>query len=201
MNEKAPQPLITQLLGYPIASGDIYYSVVNERIVCVCDDPLQGFHIWGEIPGGGINTAVDLCQVFLEYAMTYAAGYDQAQVLCNMDRFGRRLGDALAGHIKSSTPMETAKKLGVCALECILESMNAHFTVEQHGIGLRFILECCPLRLAAERTGLYDVELAHYGINALCQSLIHALEPKSKVFAPASERADHTFLVVTEAIR
>ncbi|MEW6567583.1 MAG: hypothetical protein AB1449_05340 [Chloroflexota bacterium] len=96
--------------------------------------------------------------------------------------------------------MKTAKNLGACALECILEAMNAHFTIEQRGIELRFVLECCPLRLAAERTGLYDVELAHYGINALCQSLVHALEPHSEVFAPANEQADHTFLVVTEAI-
>lgn len=87
MREKAPHAHVTQLLNYPIASRDMYYSVVNERTICVCDDPLQGFHIWGEIPGGGISTAVDLCQVFLEYAMTCAAGHDQIQAFRNMDSF------------------------------------------------------------------------------------------------------------------
>lgn len=147
-----------------------------------------------------MNTAVDLCQVFLEYAMTCAAGYDKPQAFCKMENFGRRLGETLAEHIKSSTPMESAKNLGACALECILEAMNAHFTVEQRGYELHFVLECCPLRLAAEYSGLYDVELAHYGVNALCQSLTHALDPNLLVYAPSDERADHTFLVVTEAI-
>jgi hypothetical protein len=200
MREKDPQSCVTQLLSYPKASGDMYYSVVNERIVCVSDDPEQGYRIWGEIPGGGMDTAVDLCQVFLEYAMTCAAEPEQSQGFCNMESFGSRLGEALAQHIKRNTAMGTAKNLGACALECILEAMNAHFTVEQVGTELRFVLECCPLNLTAKRTGLPDVELAHHGINSLCQSLIHALEPHSSVYLPVNEQADHIFMVVAEAI-
>jgi heterodisulfide reductase subunit C len=195
MREKFPQPHITKLLSFPIASGDTYYSVVNERIICICDDPVQGFQIWGEIPGGRKDTAVDLCQVFLEYAMTCAAGYDRPQAFRNMKSFGSRLGKAVAGYIKRNSSMDMAKDLGALALECILEAMNAHFTIEQHGFELRFVPERCPLCLVAESTGFNDVELAHFGINALCQSLIHALDPKSDVHIPATGQAGHTFIV------
>jgi hypothetical protein len=199
MRFRIPPSNISQLLRYPIASGDMYYSVESERILYVSDDPKQGFQIWGEIPGEGINSAVDLCQVFLEYAMTCATECDRIQVFRNMKRFGSCLGETLAEHIKSHYPEETAKDLGVCALESILESMNAHFTVERRGTRLRFVLECCPLRQAAERVGLFEVELAHYGINAFIRRLIHQLEPRTAVYAPANEGAVHTFRVTAKA--
>jgi hypothetical protein len=41
------------------------------------------------------------------------------------------------------------------------------------------------------------VELAHHGINALCQSLIHAIDPDLVVRAPLKTRADHIFSVMT----
>ncbi len=196
MRENAPQPHITQLFSYPIASGDIYYSVINERMLCVCDDPVQGLHIWGEIPGGGIDNAADLCQVFSEYAMTCAAGNEEAQAFRNMESFGNRLGEALAVYIKNSTSMDMSKNPGARSLECILEAMNAQFTIEQRDKEQRFVLESCPLCSEAKQKSLYDVDLAHYGINALCQSLIHALDPNSDVHALASQQGDHTFLVV-----
>jgi heterodisulfide reductase subunit C len=196
MREKAPRPHITELFSYPVASGDMYYSVVNERAVCVSDDPAQGFQVWGEIPGGGIDTGVDLCQVFIEYAMTCATGYDQTQAFRHMESFGSRLGEALSSHIKNSTSLEMSKNLSASALEIVLKAMNAQFTIEQGGIDLRFVLERCPMCLVADHTGHYYGELAHYGINALCQSLIHALDPNSDVHVLNNEQSGHTFLLV-----
>jgi hypothetical protein len=114
-----------------------------------------------------------------------------------MQAFGERLGEALARYIKDNAPAEMATNPGACALECVLESMNAHFTVEQVGSELRFIVAGCPLHETAERTGLMEVELAHHGINTLCQRLIHAMEPDLVVRAPLEARADHIFSVMT----
>ena len=188
---------VAHLCQYPLASADMYYCEVNQREVCVCDDPEKGFRIWGEISGGGAVTAIDLCQVFLEYAMYCQTWRDLSQAYCNMQKFGEHLGVALARYIQDSVPVVRAANPGACALECVLESMNAHFTVEQVGPDLRFVVVGCPLDETAEHTGLREVELAHYGINVLCQSLIHAIDPDLVVHAPLEARADHIFSVMT----
>lgn len=188
---------ITHLCRYCIASADMYYCEVNQRDVCVCDDPEKGLRIWGEIPGERAVTAVDLCQIFLEYAMYCQTWRDWSQAYCNMREFGEYLGVALARYIQDSVPAERAANPGAYALEGVLESMNAHFTIEQVGPELHFNVTGCQLQETAEHTGLMEVELAHYGINALCQSLIHTIDPDLVVHAPLEARADHIFSVMT----
>ncbi len=187
----------TRLYRYPIASGDMYYAEVEQRDVCVYDDPVEGLRIWGEIPDVGSVTAVNLCQVFLEYAMYCQTWRSPAQAYYNMQLFGEHLGEALARYLKDNVPTGTVANLGACALECVLESMNAHFTVEQISSELRFIVAGCPLEETAEQIGLKEVELAHYGINTLCQSLVYAIDPDLVVHAPLETRADHIFSVMT----
>ena len=188
---------VTHLCRYPIASADMYYEEVNQRDVCVCDDPEKGFRIWGEIPGAGDVTAVGLCHVLLEYAMYCQTWRDSSQAYCHMQQFGEHLGIALAKYLRDSISMAGAANPGSCALECVLESMNAHFTVEQIGPELQFIVAGCPLHETAEQTGLREVELAHWGLNALCQSLVHAIEPDLNVQAPLEVGVDHIFAVMT----
>lgn len=190
------QPHVTRLLRYPIASADMYYSEVNERDVCVCDDAYYGFRIWGEIPGLGEKTAVDLCEVFLEYAMTCTAMRDQLHALQCMENFGKRLGECMAEYIAVNAPIETQQSLGVCSMECILEAMNAHFVVEQRESESRYILKHCPLCETSKSSGLPYADLAHIGINTLCQSLVHVLDPYLYVNAPTSSAADHIFSIV-----
>ena len=192
-----PERGITRLRRYSIASADMYYCEVNQRDVCVCDDPEKGLRIWGEIPGGRAVTAVGLCQIFLEYAMYCQTWRDESQTCCNMRGFGECLGAALARYIQDNIPLERTTNPGAYALKCVLESMNAHFTVEQVGPELRFIVDGCQLRETADQTGLREVELAHQGINALCQSLIHTLDPELVVRAPLEAHADHIFSVTT----
>lgn len=197
MRSHVTQSHVTHLLRYPIASADMYYSVVNERDVCVSDEPIYGFHIWGEIPGLGERTAVDLCEVFLEYAMgCIGAEREAARRVQLIDDFGRRLGENLAKYIRSNSAGAMRRNLGECSLECILEAMNAQFLVEQRGAELRYILEECPIRAASKRTGLPYDELAHLGIKTLCQSLIDVLDPYLQVYAPANSAAEHIFSVV-----
>jgi hypothetical protein len=65
------------------------------------------------------------------------------------------------------------------------------------GPDLQFMVAGCPLHETAEQTGLREVELAHYGLNTLCQSLIHAIEPDLNVQAPLEVGVDHIFAVTT----
>jgi len=188
---------VTHLYRYPIASADMYYEEVNQRDVCVCDDPEKGFRIWGEIPGAGDVTAVGLCHVFLEYAMYCQTWRDPSEACCHMQQFGEQLGIALAKYFRDNIALAGAVNPGSCALECVLESMNAHFTIEQIGPELQFIVAGCPLHETAEQTGLREVELAHCGLNALCQSLIHAIEPTLSVQVPLAVGVEHIFAVTT----
>jgi hypothetical protein len=193
-------PCATQLFRYPIASADMYYCEVNQRDVYVSDDPEDGFRIWGEIPGGGPVTAIDLCQVFLEYGMYCQTWRDQSQAYRQMTAFGESLGEALAKYLKASTLVDPVANPGACALECVLESMGANFTVEQVDSELYFTIAGCPLRETARRTGLMEVELAHCGINVLCQSLIRAIDPGLLVDTSFEEQADHTLLVMAPPV-
>ncbi|NIS79840.1 MAG: hypothetical protein GTO14_06455 [Anaerolineales bacterium] len=200
MPSSASESLGTRLCSYKIASADMFYSEVIERVIYVSDDPVHGFHLWSMIPQGDKTTAIDLCEVLLEYAMTCRALRDQAQASQDIEAFGKRLGETLAKHVKGSTPARTARNLGACALECVLEAMGAHFIVEQRDAELCYVLDRCPLWMASKRTGLPDVELAHQGLNALCQCLVHTLDPDTEVYVPVDSRADHTFFVGSPAL-
>ncbi len=180
------------LTGFVIASADMFYSGTNERDIYIQDDPQKGFRIWGEVPGGGI-AAADLGEVLLELAMTCAAEATLPQAYRRMDMFGKKLGEALAVHIVRSTPAESSLNRAACALECVLESLGVQFVVEQVGDDLSYTLEHCPLCEKSDRTGITQVELAHHGLNALCYSLIHALDPEMKVRLPRKPGADRIF--------
>ena len=80
---------------YPIASGDMYYGEVGQRDVYVRDDLLHGFQIWGELTGAGEETAISLCEIFLEYAMTCQTGYEEEQAYALMESFGSGMGQAV----------------------------------------------------------------------------------------------------------
>jgi len=189
------RPQAASLCSYVIASADMYYGECNLRVVRVRDDPEKGFQIWGEIPDSGSVSAVNLCEVLLEYALTCQAVGDPSVARQNMDIFAKKLGQALADYIVARVPAETAKNVCACAMECVLESMNVHFYMEQTGGELRFVLERCPLHESTMRTGLTGEELAHYGIQVLCQTLVQAFDPNLSVRVPLEADAEHVFVV------
>ena len=197
MNPKTTQPRATQLYSFTVASADMFYSEVNRRELYIRDDPEDGFQVWGEIPGGGGVTAADLSEVLLEYAMTCAALGDLPQAYRQMDKFGRELGERLAVCVMRCTPDQPEEHRAACALECVLESLNAGFTIQQSGDLLSYTLDHCPLCDHAERTGLSQVELAHHGLGALCHSLIRSLDPELEVGLPASPEATPIFSLMT----
>lgn len=187
---------VTCLGRYTIASGDMYYSELGQRDIYVSDEPEKGIRIWGEIPMGGPVTAVELCQVFLEYALACESGREAEQAYQEMAIFGKRLGDSLAEYIKSTPLIRNTTDPGACALECVLEAIHAHLSIEHVGPELRFIIADCPMRDVAMRTGLRNIELAQYGFNIMCQHLIHAIDPDLLLNLPPSGGGGQTFTLV-----
>lgn len=187
-----PQPA-TLLYSFTVASADMFYSEMAQREIYMRDDAETGFHIWGEIAGGGGTTAVDLGEILLEYAMTAVAAGNLPSAFRQIDHFAKKLGESLAVRIMQCTPADSAVSRAACALECVLEALDVQFVVEHDGDEMNYILDHCPLCEKSSRTGLSQVEVAHHGLNALCHSLISALDPELKVKLPRKPRMDRIF--------
>jgi len=188
----------TLICRYPIASSDMYYNEVGQRDVFVRDDLLHGFQIWGELSGMGEETAISFCEIFLEYAMFCQTGYEEAQAYALMESFGSGLGQAVAIYMLDNIFLNVFTNPGVCALECVLETLKVNFTIHQVGPELRFIICDCPFDKTAGQTGLPQSELAHDGLNAMCQGLLKVIQPELPVASPVDERYDHIFAIDTE---
>jgi hypothetical protein len=188
----------TLICRYPIASADMYYEEVGQRDVYACDDYLHGFQMWGALTGTGENTAISLCEIFLEYAMFCQTGFEEAQAYGLMESFGTGMGQAVAIYMQDHIFLNGLPNPGVCALECVLETLHVDFTVHQIGPELRFIICDCPFEKTASLTGLPQSELAHVGLNAMCQALLNVIQPELPVASPADERFDHIFAIDTQ---
>jgi hypothetical protein len=195
MDNKTPQPRVNRIYRYSIASSDMYYTELEQRDVFVSDDPDNGFQIWGQIAGGGPATSVCLCQMLLEYAMYCHSWSSMREAVFNMRAFGEQLGVALAKFIQDTPPVEFGQNAGACSLMYLWEAMDIQFTVEQIGPEMRFKFANCPLEEVALRNGLRDVDLALYGVNSLCQTLIHIVDPHMEILTPLEAHKDFVFAV------
>jgi hypothetical protein len=192
------QSKATLICRYPIASSDMYYNEVGQRDVYVRDDLLHGFQIWGELTGSGPDTAISLCEIFLEYAMFCQTGFDENHAYALMESFGSGLGHAVAFYMEDNIFLNGFPNPGICALECVLETLRVDFTIHQIGPELRFIICDCPFDKTAGLTGLPQSELAHIGLNAMCQGLLKVIQPELPVASPVDERYDHIFAIDTQ---
>jgi hypothetical protein len=188
----------TLICRYPIASADMYYNEVGQRDVYAFDDLVHGFQIWGELTGAGEQTTISLCEIFLEYAMFCQTGFDENQSYALMESFGSGLGQAVAMYMLDNIFLDGFPNPGVCALECVLETLRVDFTIHQIGPELRFIICDCPFDRTAGQTGLPQSELAHTGLNAMCQGLLKIIQPELPVESPVDERYDHIFAIDTQ---
>jgi hypothetical protein len=176
----------------------MYYNEVGQREVYARDDLMHGFQIWGELTGEGEQTTISLCEIFLEYAMFCQTGFDESQSYALMESFGSGLGQAVAVYMLDNIFLEGFPNPGVCALECVLETLRVDFTIHQIGPELRFIICDCPFDHTAGQTGLPQSELAHAGLNAMCQEMLKIIQPELPVASPIDERYDHIFAIDTQ---
>jgi hypothetical protein len=196
MDEIASGPNVRHLFSYTVASKDMFFSGIQERRICVYEDPCEGFQVIGEIPGQPHENCVDLCQILLEYALTCQSTYDTTDAQNRMEDFGRKLGEAIAIHVEGKPPIEITESLGPCVMEHLLNSMQAHCTVNHVGAEWLYSFDRCPLCETAIHMGICETTLAHSGLNALCQTLIQSLDPSLVVTMPASNSMELVFSVV-----
>jgi formate transporter FocA len=102
----------------------------------------------------------------------------------------------LAGYIKNTSLLQSAGDPGACALESVLEAIHAHLSIEHIGPELRFIVAGCPLLDAAKRSGIREIELAQFGFNVMCQTLLHAIDPNLLLHVPSGSDSSQTFTLL-----
>jgi hypothetical protein len=195
MAERTTQLRTKWIYRYLIGCADMYYEEIQQRDVFVRDDPDRGFQIWGQIVHAGPATSVGVCEMFLEYALYCRSWCNVDEAIYHISNFGEKIGCALAKFIQETPPAEMNQSPGICTLMCLWESMNIQFTIEQVGPEMHFLFANCPLEEAARRNGLHEVELALHGVNALCQTLIHHLDPQLEILTPLETRPDFVFSV------
>ena len=186
-----------QIVTYPIASGGMYYPVENERTVYLEGDPETGYSLYGQIPGATEASAVNLAEVLLEFAMTWNGPGDPCEARRQMQVFGGHIGEALATESAGVKPLNSGLGRAAGALEDVFRSLDASFAYRQTRSEVSFQLDQNPLRSAAEATGLeQEADLAHHAYNAICQSLVSAIDPDLQVQLPGGPNVEHTISVM-----
>ena len=185
------------ILTYQIASGEMRYVIENERTVYLQGEPETGFILYGEIPDEGDASSVNLAEVLLEFAMSWDAPGDQSEALHQMQIFGGHFGEAIADQIARTMSVSGALQRAAHALEDVFRSLNASFAVQQRKNELHYDLDPCPLRVAAEVTGMgRDVDSAYHALNAICQKLVSAIDPGLRLQLPGGPGAEHVIIVL-----
>ncbi len=194
VNHKRP------ILTYPIASGELHYAVENERTVYVQDEPETGFSLYGQLAGATEASSVNLAEVLLEFAMTWNTRGDPSEAQRQMGIFGGHIGEALAAQSATNEPFNSALGLAACALGDVLRSLDASFAYYQTPNQAKYQLDACPLCAAAEATGLVgEAELAYHGLNAICQSLVSAIDPQLRVQLPGTANGKNVISILAPA--
>jgi len=185
------------VLTYPIASGGLYDAVVNHRTVYLQGDPETGFCLYGEIPEGSEGSAVNLATMLLEFAMAWNAPGDAAEARRQMQRFGKRLGEALAKQRMPAKPVNGTLGRAAEALEDVFRSLDVSFARRQTDNEVRYRLEPGPLQTAAEvTTSEQEVGLAHHALKAICQNVVGALDPELRLKFSNGFNAEQVISVV-----
>ena len=172
------QPVLT----YPIGSGGMGHEWVNERTVYLEGDPETGFSLVGQIPGGSEGSAVNLARMLLEFAMAWNSSEDTVEARGQMQRFGKRLGEALARQRTPATPVNGTLGRAADALEDIFRSLDASFDRRQTDSEVQYQLKPGPLKTAVEvTTSEQEIGLAHHALKAICQNVVVALDPELRL--------------------
>jgi hypothetical protein len=177
MSAEHSKSLVAHLFRYSIASADMYYTEFGMRDVFMNSDDQGNFCIWGEIAGGDTPTTIELCEVFLEYAMCCCAWCSLQEALSYMQDFGQRMGQAVGTFLHENTCLFQSGDPTDRALEYLFQTINARMLIQHSGDMEHFVVIDSPLEKAAASSGLRNIELAHHGMNIMCQSMIQTIDP------------------------
>ena len=197
MTIQSVEPHVTRLLSYVIASADMYYAEMEQRDVFLSCDEQGNFCIGGKMADGEPSTTIDLFEIFLEYALYCCSWAGGEEALYNMQDFGERFGRSLAKQLENNVLLFKSRNSASYILRYIFETVDSHPAVENVDAGVRVIITDYPLEEAAKRSGLWNIELAHYGINSMCQSLIRCLNPGVSLKTSSDTRSEFIFTILT----
>jgi hypothetical protein len=169
------------------------------RDLFVGEDDDGQVRVWGEISEEKGTTKVDLCKVFLEYALHCANTHSRDTAAEQVALFGQQIGMQLAEYLKRNPELVKTKNVALGALECLFGNIRASYFEDYAASGVRFVVTECPLEEAAKRSGLEDVELARHGVNSMCQSLCQGMSPEAVVKALPDSRPDFAFTITLPA--
>jgi hypothetical protein len=173
------------------------YAVENERTVYLQGAPETGFSLYGEIPDGGEAAFVNLGEVLLEFAMSWDVPGAPTEARRQMQIFGTHIGEALADQSARAKPVNGVLGRAACALEDVFRSMDASFAYRQSKSEMHYELDRCPLHAVAQVTGMRrEAELAHHALNAICQSLVSAIDPELQIQLPGGPNLEHTISIL-----
>jgi hypothetical protein len=197
MPERMDEIQDTPLFAYVIASADMRYIEINERQIFLRKDPLVGYLVRGEIPGCGAGCYADLSQIFLEYTLSCEGCRDRPVAEESSAHFGQRLGRILANRLAQDSPDSPSIDRLTGALECLLNSMNVPYDLEQMENRLYYTLSYCPIRESAQATGIKRGEsIAQRGFTALCESLVRDIAADWTVLKPSAIETDQPLLEI-----
>ena len=179
----------------PSAVQLFQYSMLQQRDIFIGKDEDGRMRIWGQTANGGPSTRIELCQVFLEYALYCASSFGATEAQYQMQFLGEAIGRRLSDFLRQNPMLMPSKNPALGALECLFGTIQAEFFEDYAESGARFVVTNCPLEEAAERSGLPNVELARHGVNAMCRSLCQGVSPKATVNTLPSDRSQMIFTV------
>ena len=200
MSMEHSKSYITQLFRYSITSADMYYTELGMRDVFLTTDERGHFHIRAELTGGGASTAIELCQIFLEYAMNCCTWCNWQESLHHMRDFAQCIGSCTGKYLQDNTPL-----LFLCdnpidhVLVQLFQTMNARISIKYSGTIEHLTVLDCPLEETAVSSGLRNIELAHDGINLMCQSMIQAINPEVTLKTSPTIHPEFVFSVLRPA--
>jgi hypothetical protein len=189
-----------QLFSYPLASGDMRFIQVNERVIFLRNDLELGPVMRGEISGCGTSCFADLSQIFLEFGMNCEGCRDEKSAEEQIIAFGEHLGISLADELRQYVAGQQPVEQLAGVFACVLNSMDVPFSEQRSADKLHFTLAHCPLCAAGDRSGLNrEMTLARLGFAAFCTALVSSLSPDWQLLKPLLREPDEDLFEVVIA--
>jgi hypothetical protein len=189
-----------QLFSYPLASGDMRFIQVSERMIFLRNDVDLGLVVRGEISGCGATCFADLSQIFLEFGMNCEECKDQKSAEESIVAFGEHLGISLANELRQYVVDQVPVEQFARVFACVLNSMDVPFSEQLSPDRLHFTLAHCPLCAAGDRAGLNrEMALARLGFATFCASLVKSLSPAWRLVKPSLQEPDEDLYEVIVA--
>ena len=191
------------ILNFPLASGNMYYEVEEEMRLYLDGDCQSGFRLRGGVPSLGEISTVNFAEILLDFALAWNVPGDEEELYRQAKYFGSKIGEFLVNYLEQEMP-ERLSEMPLqridCAVQCILNSMDASFSVETHKNKYIYRFDCCPIIRVALAKGLFfEEEQAHMVLKAVCESCIQKIDPSIKVEFQRGDYAHHVIQVFSPA--